>query len=146
MEDSIIPTATAWRISRIVANHVEHGLGGADAKRLCILRHKKHMAALFDSDFVNKFREALGARQVQGAAGLASMPVSTRDEHPPPEPGQFGDAVVFAAATGSVEFKGVQEPDVNLQESPEDLRVSSWPHAAQIPEGMVKDQEHFGAL
>ena len=104
------------------------------------------MAALFDPDFVNKFREALGARQVQGAAGLASMPVSTRDEQPPPEPGQFDNAVVFAPATGSVEFKGVQESDVNLQESPEDLRVSLPPHAAQIPEGMVKDQEHFRAL
>ena len=30
--------------------------------------------------FVNKLREALGTRQVQGAAGLASMPVSTRDK------------------------------------------------------------------
>src|ERR1035441_1777542 len=84
MEDSVVPTATAWRISRIVTNHVEHSLGGADAKRLCILRHKKHMAALFDPDFVNKLREALGVRQVQGAAGLASMPpeMSNRRQSP----------------------------------------------------------------
>src|SRR6202049_1281895 len=99
MEDSVVPTATAWRISRIVANHVEYGLGGADAKRLCILRHKKHVAALFDPDFANKLREALGARQGQGGAGLASMPVSTGDEQPPPQPGQFDDIVVFASAT-----------------------------------------------
>jgi len=31
MEDSIAPTTTAWRISRIVANHVEHALGGVAA-------------------------------------------------------------------------------------------------------------------
>jgi hypothetical protein len=74
------------------------------------------------------------------------MPVSTRDEQPPPEPGQFDDAFVFAPATGSVKFKGVQESDVTLQESPEDLRVSLPPHAVQIPEGMVKDQEHLPAL
>jgi len=74
------------------------------------------------------------------------MPVSTRDEQSPPVRGQFDDAVVFAPATGSVEFKGVLESDVSLLESPEDLRVSLPPHAPQIPAGMVKDQEHLRAL
>src|SRR5712671_6598457 len=78
MEDSIIPTATAWRISRIVANHVEHGLGGADAKRLCILRHEKHMAALFDPDFVNKFREV--SARVRFRAPLGSHPCRSPPE------------------------------------------------------------------
>src|SRR5947209_20143387 len=74
------------------------------------------------------------------------MPVSTRYEQPPPEPGQFDDSFVFAPATGSVECKGVQESDVILQESSKDLRVSLLPHAAQIPERMVKDQQHLRAL
>src|ERR1700680_3855556 len=74
------------------------------------------------------------------------MPVSTRDEQPSPEFGQFDDAVVFAPATSSIEFKRVQESGVTLQESPEDLRVSLPPQAAQIPERMVKDQQHLRAL
>src|SRR6185437_16146805 len=146
VENSVIPATAASRVSWIVTNHIEDGPHRAHAKGLSVLWHKKNMAALFDPNFVNKLREAGSARQVQGSAGLAPMPVAAGDEQLLPQAGQFDNGVVFGSATSGIELKSVQELAVLPQESSKNLVVPWLPDAAQVPDGMVKDDQNIRAL
>src|ERR1700733_13789350 len=75
VEHSLIPAAGTYRMFRIIADRVDHGLHETDAKRLRVLRHKDDMTQMVAPDFADKFRKTRGLCQVQRAAGLASVAV-----------------------------------------------------------------------
>ena len=77
MEHPFIPAAGTRGIFRIIADRVDDGLYETDAEHFRILRHKDQMTELLASDFADEFGKTGGACQVQGAAGLASVPVSS---------------------------------------------------------------------
>src|SRR5215472_411426 len=141
MENSIVPTAAARGIFRIFANHVQHRLHDAEAQGFVILRHDNHVTALLGADLVDKLTKSFGAREIEGSTWLASVPVSTRDQQSPPATSQLNDAVVLNRATGSVDFKTMQEGHITTQKLIEDFSVSLRTHATQVPKGMIEDDE-----
>jgi hypothetical protein len=104
------------------------------------------MAALLGADLVDKLAKRLGVREIEGSTWLASVPVPTRDQESPPATSQLNDAVVLNPATGSVDFKRMQEGHIATQKLIEDFSVSLLPHATEVPKGMVEDDEHFRTL
>src|ERR1019366_8804310 len=115
MENPVIPAAAAWPVLWVFANYVEHRLRRAQDHRFGILRHEKHVAALFEPDFADKFRKAFSTGQIESTARLASVPVSTGNEQSLPMAGQIYDTIIFFPATCSIEFKGMQKSDIALQ-------------------------------
>src|ERR1700692_1153455 len=95
VEHTLVPAAGTSGMFRIVAGRVDHGLHEADAEHFRILRHKDDMTELVAPDFVDEFGKTGGAGQIQSAAGLASMPVSARDQRSAPNGGQLHYTLIF---------------------------------------------------
>src|SRR5207248_7302079 len=146
MENAIIPATAAGSIFRIFANHVQHRQEYAEPQWFIILRHDNNVTALFGTDLLDKFREGFGFREIEGPTWLTSVPVSTRDQQSTPAISQYDDAIVLHPATGSVEFKRMQEGYMTTQKLIENLFVSSLPYPPEVPKGVVEDDEYSRAV
>src|ERR1022692_3110981 len=117
MEHAVIPAPRLGPEFGIFANHVEQRLDGAQGQRFRVLRHKEHMAALLASNFIGELTETLGARQINRAARLASVPVAAGNKQALPAIGERDYPMILLATAGSVQLKRVQESNVFFQET-----------------------------
>src|SRR6185312_5428989 len=106
----------------------------------------KHMTALLGTDLLNELTEGFGVSEIEGSTWLASVPISTRDQQSPPATGQCNHTVVLNPATSSVEFKSMQEGNIQRQKPIQDFSVSLLPYATEVPKGVVEDDEYFRTL
>src|SRR6202162_335439 len=138
MKYALIPAARTHRIFLVLAKHINHRLPKAQAARLCVLRHKQHITQLLFPDFLYEGRKIGGARQVQRAARLAAMPVSSRNYRPLPKLRQLHDPLVLAPVAHGVELESVEKFDVPLQKSFQNKLERKLSRPQLVPKRMVE--------
>jgi len=91
-------------------------------------------------DFLDKLREALSIGEVQQAARLATVAISTSNDRTAIRLGEFNDVAVFLPSAKSAEFESVQNRICHGEEIPDGATVFYLPDVRQIPKRMVEDQ------
>ena len=143
MENALIPALRSDRIIRIVANHIQQSPRRPYTHRFGVLRHQQHVTALLDSDFTHELAKSFCSRQIQRAAGFASVPVSAGNQRPLPLLSEFTHQIIFLRAARGIDFERMQKLHRASQEPLQSLVVPVHSHASLRPQRMVEHHQHI---
>src|SRR5487761_2485065 len=116
MVDALVPATRTLREFGIIADCVDGRLEQSMLPWLGVLRHEKDVTFALVADLVDELGETCGIGHVDVAIGLDAMTVAAGDEKHVPLLGKATNGAVFSPVAQAIEFKGVEEGAVFLQE------------------------------